>query len=270
MQEFKIIGKIELPEKKIRPEEYRELLETKMTAISREVNDNFGGEFLDKTGSVLMAEHPDLEADQKFVADLEDNWAKEQYKTIAEWRQSKEKNPAAITEMAVTSVLHRLLKDRFIVARASVFDDYKNGVDNVIIDKETGAVVCGFDEVLGFTGDDGGGKKNEKIKKSLAHGGTSLKYGATIKDGQIKRQELRNIPTFYLSLSKEELLGLLKDLKTSGEPTANEKDLALKMLSSLDNQYAEAKELAANEVLQENLNKFADSLAVIKQQINKN
>jgi len=270
MQEFKIIGHIELPEKKLRPEEYRGLLENKMAEISNEVNEQFAYKFLDKSGNILMAEHPDLVADQNFVTSLEENWAREQYKTIDEWRESKEKNPATITEMTVTLVLHRLLRDRFIVARASSFDDYKYGVDNVLIDKETGAVVCGFDEVLGFTGDDGGTKKDEKIKKSLAHGGTSLKYGATIKDGQIARQELKNIPTFYLSLSKEDLGALLKDLKANSEPTENEKHLALKMLNSLDKQYSEAKEIAVNEVLRENLDKFAGSLETIKQQINKN
>jgi len=270
MQEFKIIGHIELPEKKLRPEEYRELLENKLAEISSEVNEQFAYKFLDKSGNILMAEHPDLVADQNFVANLESDWASAQYKTVSEWQQAKDRNPATITEMAVTLVFHRLLKDRFIVARASTFDDYKYGVDNVLLDKETGAVVCGFDEVLGFTGDDGGEKKNEKIKKTLAHGGTSLKYGATIIDGQIKRQELKNIPTFYLSLSKEELSSLLKDLKAGNEPTENEKNLILKMLSSLDKQYSEAKTIAVNETLQENLDKFAESLEVIKQQINKN
>ncbi len=265
MQEFKIIGHIDLPERKIKPEEYQELLENKMASIGREVNEKFGCELLDDRGSILMTE----QTDKNLVLQLEEKWASEQHKTVAEWRKSKDKNPATITEMAVTLFLHRLLSDRFIVARASTLDDYQYGVDNVLIDKETGAVVCGFDEVLGFEGDDGGEKKSEKIKKSLAHGGSSLKYGATIEDGKIKRQELKNIPTFYLSLSKEELLSLLKDLKTNSEPTDNEKNLASKMLTSLDEQYKEAKEIAVNQNLQENLDKFAGSLENIREQINK-
>jgi hypothetical protein len=270
MQEFKILGHIDLPERKIKPEEYRELLENKMLEIGNEVNEQFGYKFLDKGGNILMAEHQDLVDDENFVVGLEEEWANRQYKTVEEWRKSKDRNPATITEMAVTLVLHRLLSDRFIVARASTFDDYKYGVDNVLIDKKTGAVVCGFDEVLGYEGDDGGEKKDEKIKKSLAHGGTSLKYGATIEDGKIKRQELKNIPTFYLSLSKEELSSLLKDLKSNNQATENEKHLVLKMLSSLDKQYSEAKDIASNQVLKENLDKFADSFEIIKQEINKN
>lgn len=270
MQEFKILGHIDLPERKIRPEEYRELLENKMLEIGSEVNEQFGYKFLDKSGSILMADTPDSAKDQNFVVGLETDWANRQYKTVEEWRKSKDKNPSTITEMAVTLVLHRLLRDRFIVARASTYDDYVYGVDNVLIDKQTGAVVCGFDEVLGYEGDDGGDKKDEKMKKSLAEGGSSLKYGATIEEGKIKRQELKHIPTFYLSLSKDDLSNLLKDLKAHNEPTENEKYLALKMLSSLDKQYYEAKEIAVNQILQENLDKFAGSLEAIKQEINKN
>jgi len=270
MQEFKIIGKIELPEKKIKPEEYREFLEHKLADNGREVNEELGEDFLDEKGTILMSGGLELENDQQFVADLENNWAREQHKTVGEWRQSKDRNPATIAEMAVTASLHRLLKERFIVARASVYDDYRYGIDNVLIDKETGAVVCGLDEVLGHDGDDGASKKEEKIKKILAKGGASLKYGATINNGKLERQSLKNIPTFYLSLSKEELDNLLKDLKGSAEATEREKDLALKIISSLERQAESNKMEIKNEDLALNFEKFSTSLEIIKKQINKN
>jgi hypothetical protein len=188
---------------------------------------------------------------------------------VEEWRQTKDKNPATITEMAVTTTLHRLLGNRFIVARASAYDDYKHGIDNVLIDKETGAVVCGFDEVLGFEGDDGGNVKSKKTQEVLSDGGSSLKYGATISDGEIIRKELNSIPTFYLSLSKEELSTLLKDIKSSSEPTENEKALVIKMIASLENQYEDAQKIANGLKLIKNLDKFAESLSVIQEQINK-
>jgi hypothetical protein len=269
MQEFKILGHIDLPERKIKPEQYRDLLENKMSGISHEVNEQFGCEFLDDKGSIKIAGTETAEADQKFVNDLEADWASRQYKTVDEWRQSKDKNPATITEMAVTASLHRLLGERFIVARASSYDDYANHVDNVLIDKQTGAIVCGFDEVLGYEGDDGGEIKTKKTQDILAKGGSSLKYGATIEDGKIKRQEINNIPTFYLSLSKEELAALLKDIKASGEATGNEKNLVVKMVASLEQQYEEAQKIASGAKLVENLNKFSESLQVIQEQINK-
>ena len=270
MSEFnlKIIGKIELPEKKPRPEDYRGLLETKMFDIGNQVNKEFACDLLDSKASILMAGSSSLESDKKFVSDLENKWASEQRKTVDDWHKSKDRNPATIAEMAVTVVLHKLLGERFIVARSSTFDDYKYGVDNVLIDKETGAVVCGFDEVLGFEGDDGGEKKNKKIKETLSHGGTSLKYGATILDGQIKRQNLENIPTFFLSLSKDELNTLLLDLKINPSSTENEKKLILKMVTSLENQAEEAKKIVLNYNLQKNLEKFATSIEIIKKQIN--
>lgn len=267
MQELKIIGRIDLPEKKIRPEDFKELLEAKMLNIQTEVNKEFSCNFLDKKASIVMAENAKLEADQQSVVEIEQRWAQEQYKTLAEWRWSKDKNPATITEMAVTLVLHKLLGVRFVVARASTLDDYKHGIDHVLIDKETGAVVCGFDEILGFQGDDGGDKKSEKIKKIILEGGTSLEYGATIVNGKIKRQKLENIPTFFLSLSKEELIKLLVDLKATELVTENEKKLVSKMLISLDEQYEKAQNIAVNKSLRENLEKFSHSLEIIKQRI---
>jgi hypothetical protein len=72
MGELKILGHIDLPEKKIRPEEYRNLLEKKMSDISLEVNEQFSCEFLDDKGSILMSGET-AEADQKFVDDLEND-----------------------------------------------------------------------------------------------------------------------------------------------------------------------------------------------------
>lgn len=267
MQELKILGRIELPEKKIRPEDFRELLENKMLDIQAEVNKEFSCNFLDHKAGIVMAGGAKSEADKKSVAEIEQRWAQEQHKTLAEWRWSKDKNPATIAEMAITLVFHKLLSKRFVVARASTLDDYKHGIDHVLIDKETGAAVCGFDEVLGFQGDDGGDKKNEKIKKTILEGGTSLEYGATIVDGKIERQELKNIPTFFLSLSKEELAKLLVDLKSTESVTANGKEIVLKMLASLDEQYVKARSIAINKSLLENLEKFSHSLEVIKQQV---
>ena len=268
MQEFKIIGHIDLPERKIRPEEYRNFLEAQMRDLQSSVNEEFGYHLLDEENKISIEGGPDTESDQKFISDLETNWATQERKTVEEWQKSKDRNPSTIAELAITLVLHKLLGNRFIVARASTFDDYKHHVDNVLIDKETGAVVCGFDEVLGFTGDDGSEKKDKKIKENLSRGGTSLKYGATIVDGKVERKSLENIPTFFLSLSKEELSSLLVDLKSNKLPTEAEKKIVLKMIASLESQYDDAKKIAINNNLNKNLDKFAASLEIIKNQIN--
>lgn len=264
----KIIGRIDLPERKKRPEEYLEFLKNKMSDIANSVNKEFSCDLLGRNAEILMSKSPSLEVDLNEVSKCENNWAREQGRTVDDWRRNKDRSRSTIAEMAITATLHRILGERFIVARASKIDDYK-GVDNVLIDKETGAVVCGFDDVLGHIGDDGGEIKDEKIKKKLLLGGSSLKYGATIINNEIVRKQLENVPTFFLSLSKEELEGILEDLKNNTVATENEKKLISKMVASLEEQNKEANNIAINNNLRNNLNNFTKSLEVIKNYLNK-
>ena len=100
------------------------------------------------------------------------------------------------------------------------------------------------------------------------HGGTTLKYGATISDGKLIRKELKNIPTFFLSLSKDELNRNLADLKSTDSKTDNEVRLVYKLIASLESQYKEEQNISVNEALLENFRKFEKSLELIKQLLN--
>jgi len=142
-------------------------------------------------------------------------------------------------EIALTIMLAKFLKNDFIVARASSYDDYNHGVDSVLIYKKTGEVVCGFDEVIGNRGDDGGQKKAEKMENIMNKGGAQLKYGAKMLDGQLVRSEVKNIPAFYMSLSKVELGELLDSLKNNSDMTgALEEKIFSKLINSLEEQAA--------------------------------
>ena len=261
-QELEKWGSYNFPKPKAKPDEYKNLLREKMLDIKTEVNGEYPG-LLDDDAKLTMNDDP---VDNKFVHDRENKWATESHKTPLQWKIDNRKNPAIITEMVITYVLHKWLGSRFIVARASSYDDYKYGVDNVLIDKQTGAAVCGFDEVLGFKGDDGGEKKDEKIKDTILAGGSSVKYGATIIDDELKRRDLRSMPTFYLSLSRAELDTLLMDIGNS--KIENERLILTKLVASLENQYEEAKKIATSRFLKINLEKFAGSLEIIKDIIN--
>lgn len=61
---------------------------------------------------------------------------------------SREKNPANIAEIATTLLFDKVLNKDFIIVRASTYDDYENGADHLIIDKQSGAVICGLDEAI--------------------------------------------------------------------------------------------------------------------------
>ena len=85
---------------------------------------------------------------------------------IAKWKENKKKEKNSQMEMVVTALLHKVLGDRYFIVRTSEFDDYHNGIDNIIIDKQTGAVVCAFDEVHEGGVGDRTQKKQEKISKT--------------------------------------------------------------------------------------------------------
>ena len=171
--------------------------------------------------------------------------------------------------MAVTVLLDKAIGSRFVVVRASNYDDYRNGVDNVIVDKETGAVICGFDEVIGHEGDDGAEKKSDKIKKIMARGGASLKYGLGFnQENELGVKSLNNLPAFYLSLSKQELQSLLVSLdKDKDDLSESEQSIMNKFVDSLENQREDLLPESVNSALQDNLNRFQESLMEMKRLI---
>ncbi|MCX6737030.1 MAG: hypothetical protein NTW73_03045 [Candidatus Parcubacteria bacterium] len=71
-------------------------------------------------------------------------------------------------EKIVTYLLAKYLGDDYIVVRASLYDDYFNGIDTMVIEKETGRVICTLNEVCGNEEQSGPqGKKNKVIEMNL-------------------------------------------------------------------------------------------------------
>lgn len=216
-------------------EKYLPFLKEELFKLSLEANTELAN-FLDKDCRICL-EGEEAESDLSLIAAQEDSFSREVGKNLDTWRRDTEKNPTNLTEIALTVMLAKFLKDDFIVARASSYDDYNYGVDSVLIYKKTGEVVCGFDEVIGNQGDDGGEKKDAKMEKIMSKGGAQLKYGAKMLDGQLVRSEVKNIPAFYMSLSKVELGELLDSLKNNPDITgAPEQKIFTKLINSLEEQ----------------------------------
>lgn len=224
----KIVGKIDLSvfdkksEKKIpfNPEKYLPKLEGLLASQSFEINEEYG-DFLDDEAKIKMT-GDSVERDEKEIIEIEEYFARGRQQDLATWKNSRKNQPSIVAEMAVTSVLHKFMGKDFIVARATDYDDYKNGVDNVLIHKESGAVICGFDEVLGSVGDSGIKMKEDMITKSKKKAdrkqyGASLKYGAKIVNGLLEKSSMSDLPTFFLSLSREELMLLLEDVNKDNQ-----------------------------------------------------
>lgn len=139
----------------------------------------------------------EVEADIAYVKEREREWSER-------GTGKEEKSIGERFELLKTAIFNKYLGDKFIVVRSSLYDDYKNGVDNVMIDIENGNVVCVFDEV----GDDSAFKRQKETKvaeKNLEEGGASLKYGIGLKDGQLIPTRSENLPIFCLSLSQDDI-----------------------------------------------------------------
>jgi len=255
---LKIVGKIDLGEnskrfsKKI---EDRPGLCAKLDSCLEKMADSTNREFanfLCSDGRINMDDagynYPDKKADYATIHDLETKFAAEDLKIdsatekdIEAWRKKSEGNNGTIVEKAITVLLHKMLKDEFIVTRASTLDDYRHGVDNLIIDKKTGAVICGFDEVQSSNNeyDVNTNLKKRKILKNIENfQGAFVKYGATFEKGKLKRCSLRNLPTFFLALTENDVAEVTADLEKDAI-SDKEHNILAKMVSSIDKQIIE-------------------------------
>ena len=161
---------------------------------------------------------------------------------VAQFRRNRLESHGVQLEMAITVLLHKILKSEFLVLRTAPLDDYKNGVDTLIVDRKTGNVVCSFDEV---NDREGGGRYEEKIaaiKLNARQGGSRIKYGVTFKESKgaptLQRTDLHFIPSFYLALSLSELQELLAGMNydISQPPTPVELKIFDRLLSTLESQ----------------------------------
>lgn len=247
-----------------KPESYLSRLKTGLADMAERLNSEYGN-FCTADGQMKMIGR-DADYDQERMTEKIKGFAEDEFKTPEKFLADREKNPSNITEIAMTLLFDKILGQEFITVRASTYDDYENSADQLIIDKKTGAVVCGVDDVIGNIGDDGGEKKEEKMRRKMIEGkGARIKYGATCQNGKLIRKELGHIPLFYLALSKAELNNLLESLTANPaatSPDQTEKSVYAKLVDSLKEQakgYIYDKNLDPR--LRDNLGNFERSLA---------
>lgn len=166
-----------------------------------------------------------INKDKEEVKKLEREWWRKQYgKEITEEKikEKRQKTDGEKLEMLKTVIFAKNLSEDFIVARTSFYDDIKNKIDNVILEKETGNIVCALDEV----GESMSVEYQEKVEKIMARNkkedGGKLKYGLKIeKDKESKSKlvlgEVKNIPLFYLVLPKRHIEEGIKQFNPSFE-----------------------------------------------------
>ncbi|PIP73412.1 MAG: hypothetical protein COW88_02225 [Candidatus Lloydbacteria bacterium CG22_combo_CG10-13_8_21_14_all_47_15] len=122
-------------------------------------------------------------------------------------------------EILAAIALFKKLRNRFIVARTSLYDDYKNKVDMLIIERATNTPLCTIDEVSAIGGPKFEQKKAFTLEQNGRRHGATVKYGLSVsEDGtQIDKTEMLHIPSFYLPLPPDRLAAGMKEVELSLE-----------------------------------------------------
>lgn len=184
---------------------------------------------------------------------------------VEHWRKSKENNKNGQTEMAITVLLHKILKGEFLVVRSATSDDHA-GVDNLILNKHTGEVICAFDEVHEGGAGERTDKKVEKITRIAQKGGIKIRYSIGLEQGKLKRSKMDGVPVFYLGLKSEELMKLLASLQygTGAENSETEYEIFQQLVNSLREQKGLLESLPLSSELGTKLKNFEETLQTLE------
>lgn len=199
--------------------------------------------------------------------------AKNQEEAVFASKQEKKKSKGSLWEMAVTAMFYKIVGDEFLVMRSSTYDDYKNGVDNLIVHKETGDVICALDELHENIESNRREEKEKKILKKNHRGGASIKYGITFEpdkqgQNQLVRTEMKNIPVFCISVVQDNLEKLLDEMNYNvGEkPSQTELQIFKQVNEALIKQVESLSEdTGVRGGVKENLDKFHKHLSRMKE-----
>lgn len=173
----------------------------------------------------------------------------ERYKK--EWREEKEKmNERELEymedgekfEKLKTIIFNKFLGDDFVTVRTSMIDDIDEGVDNIIINKETKKIVGAFDEVCS---DKGHSRKEKGVSDKIKDGGGKLKYGLEFKKKEeiIASRKGDNLPLFYLQIDHGLLNEALNGLgENREEKTGAEEEIFKRLINSMYRQSSEWKD----------------------------
>ena len=203
-------------------------------------------------------------SDKRALEELKKKWEEE----LPEGE--KVKGAGEKLEMLKTAIFDKFLGKDFFILRSSEYDDVVHGVDNIILDKETGNPVCAFDEVADEAGPKFG-EKQAKITEKNFKGGASLEYGLSImKIGEETKLILTsesNLPIFHLPLSARHIEEGIEQLNPSLEEKSEyEKSLFKYFLSAIEHQIAtlQLDRAKLNFILRDRLDSFEKRLNKLK------
>ncbi len=268
------------------------LLQLVSNDISAELKKKYGIEgLIDEECNIQMDAYKDLNPkahaeDTEFVEQREKEWSGignantrsfrlESYglppdatdkQIIEKYLDERAKEKSRQLEMMMTILLHKAFGKKYVVVRSAKYDDYAGGVDNVIVNKETGDVICAFDEVRENSKSNRRSEKDDTVLNKARAGGAELIYGFSIFGGKIKLKSMSDLPLFCLGLDGDEYDELADAIEYGNSSELN--DIEQKFLDKIIKSIGEQKDrLLADKVVQKNtkilgnLNKVDELLA---------
>lgn len=127
-------------------------------------------------------------------------------------RDAQAEHDGAIAETVIAAVLDTKLGDRYLIVRSNAYDDYAAGVDHLIVDRQTGDVVCAVDEVVADETDPRLSAKQQRAERRGEQRGSTVRFGVTFEQGRLVRRQLEHLLTFILPVSRETLRSALVEL----------------------------------------------------------
>jgi len=198
-----------------------------------------------------------------------------QQEMIEIWRQESRKNMGSQMELLAMILFHKFFSKDFMVVRSSTYDDYKNGIDMILVDRRTGAVICAFDSVIGYPASDRIEEKKETIEEIVGRDGATLKYGFRVKQEYgkptLEEKELESLPIFCLQVAPDEFQALFDSLiiKKGENPSEVETAIVENILHQMESQCQKLLNTRPKPQVRENIHLTHNSIkkmqAIIKQ-----
>lgn len=260
-------------------EKKRQELALALRKISLKINEELGIKLLSDDGSISMKSYgyskDELSLDKKYIQEHDDIFVRERRGltkdafVTTEMRQEQEnelnRTPAKLLEMSMMILSYKVNKN-YIMTRSAKYDDYRHGVDSILVNRKNGQVVCTLDEVHDTYGVFESSKKDKQIT-SAKYGGNKIKYGFTFEKEQIVKKQFKNIPCFYMSLSTKEFTDAMAiiNLNNLDETSQEEIDLYNSIINKFEGQSDLLRSIGTNKEFLKNLDSFEEILPSLYQ-----
>ncbi len=173
---------------------------------------------------------------------------------VKAWKNESRGKDGPLAEKAMLHLFHKCFNGDFLVVRASMYDDYVNGTDMLVVDMKTGHVLCTFDDVVGAEDYIRYKHKLEHQREQIARrDGAFVKYGLNVRvndagEKELVRTKLSAVHGYTVRLDRQELHDFLSACDMDSDDLA---PAELQMMERLLRDFAEQERVHTVDTSQE-------------------